>query len=217
MTRKPPTGTHASNVISLTRFRRDVPARPIRQVEGYWSALRTDGQLPKRIDVSPQGLETVLDYVFVLERIASGMARFRIAGSHVTALAGMEVRGMPISALFRLPARPGLTTALESCLGLPAAVEAPLTARPAGFGRALNGSMLFLPMTGPDGAVDRVLGALVIEGAPRAAAYRFGLGKYRIKPVDGTPLPERDISSTDMSETGDGPVRRALELVHSSD
>ena len=66
--------------------------------------------VPMRSDVDPRGIERSLEHAFILERIAPQMARFRLAGMHLTDLMGMEVRGMPTTALFAPAARAALPT-----------------------------------------------------------------------------------------------------------
>ena len=56
--------------------------------------------MPLRSEIDPRGLKGALEYCFVLERIAPGLARLRVAGSHLGDLMGMEVRGMPITAFY---------------------------------------------------------------------------------------------------------------------
>ena len=53
--------------------------------------------MPRRAEIDPRGIENALEYAFILERIAPGMARIRLAGIHLSDLMGMEVRGMPLT------------------------------------------------------------------------------------------------------------------------
>ncbi|MEM1421046.1 MAG: PAS domain-containing protein, partial [Pseudomonadota bacterium] len=52
-------------------------------VEAYWEGLRAGRLVPRRADVDPRGIDQALEYSFILERIAPGMARFRLAGMHL--------------------------------------------------------------------------------------------------------------------------------------
>ncbi|MFC3118128.1 PAS domain-containing protein [Jhaorihella thermophila] len=84
----------------MDRFRSGQSLSPIRQAEAYWIALSENGTIPRRTQIDPRALENILPQTFILERIAPGLARFRLAGQHLCALAGMEVRGMPFFGLF---------------------------------------------------------------------------------------------------------------------
>lgn len=72
------------------------PARVVADLRAYWDELRQGRAVPTRADVQPAGIGDGLDYAFILERIAPGAARFRLAGRHLVDLMGMEVRGMPL-------------------------------------------------------------------------------------------------------------------------
>lgn len=158
-------GNTEGQVISMNQ-RGDGRRHPaLAGVEGYWQALRDGDGIPFRSQISPRGLEHALEYAFVLERIAPGIARLRIAGSHLVALMGMEVRGMPLTAFFNATARPHVSEAVESVFSDSAMADLQVAA-PRGLGRpGLEGQMLLLPLRSDSGAVDRALGCLVTEGA----------------------------------------------------
>ena len=87
------------------------------QMEGYWQALRPDGgELPRRADFDPRGIADLLEHTLLLERIAPGQVRIRLAGMAVCDLLGMDVRGMPLSALLVTAARPALGAHMERVL-----------------------------------------------------------------------------------------------------
>ena len=71
----------------------------IAALEAYWQALRGNRMVPLRADVDPRGIESALDFAFIVERV-SRHARFRLAGSQISELMGMDVRGMPLTSLF---------------------------------------------------------------------------------------------------------------------
>ncbi len=64
----------------------------------YWESMRKLGDVPRRSDIDPRGIEPLLENALIVEKIALGLAWMRIAGSHLSDLMGMEVRGMPVSA-----------------------------------------------------------------------------------------------------------------------
>ena len=92
----------------------------IAQVEAYWSDQRKDALVPTRADINPRGIEAALPNAFVLERVAPGIARFRLAGGHLCDLMGMDVRGMPITTMMDVDARVALVTPLEAVFKKPA-------------------------------------------------------------------------------------------------
>jgi len=209
------------NVISLTRLasRNDSPSQ-LRQIEAYWSALCHDGDVPQRAAVDPRGLENLLEHAFVLERVAPGIARFRVAGQHLVEHAGMDVRGMPVSALFSAHARAGLSAALEHVFEKPAIAELSLGGE-SGFGRKqIQGKMLVLPLRDESGRISRALGALVIQSRKRAP-QRFYITEAQFSnatapedPVCETPEPVRSFAEPATKFDGKAPH---LRLVSSQD
>ncbi len=174
------------NIVSLHRGAgRELNLSPLRQIEAYWAALCPDGGVPLRSAIDPRGLKNVLQFSFVLERVAPGVARFRIAGQHLVGLAGMEVRGMPVTALMTRPARPRMGAVLEHLFDTPAVAELTLSGERATFSRRLGACMLLLPLKSDTGQISRVLGALVSDGDAGAKPGRFNLDDATFRPVSG--------------------------------
>ncbi|MFG6561958.1 PAS domain-containing protein [Sulfitobacter sp. 1A15299] len=161
----------------MSDHRTHVGYGPLAQVEAYWEALRGNRLMPRRSDIDPRGIEQALQYAFILERVAVGVGRLRIAGGHLRDLMGMEVRGMPITAFFSTEARPCVSEALEEVLQMPGQTTLHLAAA-AAYGRpALTGRMLLLPLKSDLGDVSRVLGCLVVLGQIGQTPRRFGLAQ----------------------------------------
>ncbi len=159
------------------------PARIIGDLRSYWESLRNGRAVPDRADVEPKGIRRALDYAFILERIAPGAARFRLAGRHLVDLMGMEVRGMPVCSLLNPASRGRLSDVLETVFKGPQIAEVTLRSE-AGYGRPqLTGRMLFLPLKSDLGDVTRALGCLVTEGQVGRAPRRFDLTRDAVFPV----------------------------------
>jgi hypothetical protein len=171
----------------------------LQEVRAYWEALRQGSTLPQRKDVDPRGMADALEHVFLLERIGHGLGRFRLAGMHLTQLMGMEVRGMPITALFEPQSRGAIESLLEDTFRLPAIIEIALEAE-RGIGRPiLEGRMILLPVIGDDGTCDRALGCLVTLGEVGRSPRRFAIVRQRTSAI--APSPEAD-PNTPMPATG---------------
>jgi hypothetical protein len=155
----------------------------LQEVRAYWEALRSDGTLPRRDQLDPRGIAGALENVFLLERIAAGHARIRLAGMQLTDLMGMEVRGMPLTALFEPAARARLTDALEPVFAAPSGLELWLEAE-RGLGRpALEARMILLPLTGSLGEPSLALGCLAFSGPIGRAPRRFTLAGMVREPL----------------------------------
>ncbi|WP_134725847.1 PAS domain-containing protein [Paracoccus luteus] len=176
----PPCG---DRVLRLADFDPVRPARIVAEMRDYWQSLRVGRAIPGRADVEPRGLRRTLDFAFILERVAPGAARFRLAGRHLVDLMGMEVRGMPLCAFVAPSSRGRLSDVLETVFKGPQIVEMTLSAD-AGYGRpALAGRMLLLPLRSDLGDVTRALGCLVTEGEVGRAPRRFDLTAETLTPV----------------------------------
>lgn len=153
-----------SNILSMIRKKTVSPMPSLDKIEQYWNVVRSNRLVPSRCEIDPRGLEGVLGHAFILERITGGLARFRIAGSHINELTGLELRQMPISALFLPNSRQILSDAMVAVFEEPAMVRMRIESK-AGFGREkMTGEMILLPLRSDLGQIDRVLGGIVMEG-----------------------------------------------------
>ncbi|MDE3237607.1 MAG: PAS domain-containing protein [Paracoccaceae bacterium] len=180
---------HEARIIMLSDYRAQDQAEPdaLALLRRAWTDLRSGHALPARAALEPRRIGPALASAFIVERIAPGQARLRVAGARLGALMGMELRGMPLSALFELDARDALADLLCDVFDAPCAARLTLAAAP-GFGRpALSGDMLLLPMTDRDGAPNCALGGLVWQGTPGRLPRRLG-----IETIRRLPLPAQD-------------------------
>ncbi|WP_027243904.1 PAS domain-containing protein [Leisingera daeponensis] len=170
-------------VVSMNRFRKGGPLSPLRQAEAYWTALRRGDDVPSRSQIDPRGLENILSHTFILERIAPGIARFRLAGSLVNGMAGMEVRGMPITAFFTTDARKQLSSAMEHMFETPAIVELELQIEAPRLRTPREARMLMLPLRSDLGDISRVLGVLVADDGETVTSQRFSISSIEMRAV----------------------------------
>ncbi len=151
------------------------------ELRAYWEGVRGHRLVPARSEIDPRGIERALEFSFVLERVAPGMGRFRLAGMHLNDLMGMEVRGMPLTAFFTASARKAVADASEAAFREPAIVEADLISE-AGIGRpVLNARLMLLPLRSDLGDITRALGCLVAEGAVCRVPRRFEIESIRVQ------------------------------------
>ncbi|EYD71880.1 PAS domain-containing protein [Limimaricola hongkongensis] len=150
-------------------------ASRIAQFETYWRGLVRHGRPPARGRIEPGRIGDALPGAFVIDRVAPGQARLRIAGQSLCDLAGGEARGLPLSRLFTARAQARLADLLEHGFG----AKVPLQARLQVQGRAA-GWLLLLPLRPEPGAAPQMIGALLHDLLP-GRARRFGFaGPVRI-------------------------------------
>lgn len=179
------------------------PRAVLQEIEAYWEALREDRDMPMRIEVDPRGIERALRHAFILERMAPGMARIRVAGGVFSDVMGMETRGMPISTLFGPEARQEFREILEGVFSGPTRVRLRLDGEK-GFGRPrVRGEMILLPLRSGKGDVTRVLGGLEVDGQMGITPRRFMIGSCFQKSLRGGE--SRIATHGTLSATGKGP------------
>ena len=183
-----PAGEHRRNaatgeVVRLFDMDPLHPGRVVAETRGYWQGLRQGMGIPTRADINPQGMRRSLDFAFILERIAPGAARFRLAGRHLIDVMGMEVRGMPVCAFFNPSARGHLSDLLETVFQGPQIVELSLLSQ-GDYGRpALDARMLLLPLRSDLGDVTRAFGCFISETEIGRAPRRFDIQSHALEPL----------------------------------
>ena len=139
--------------------------------------------MPQRSEIDPRGLKGALEYCFVLERIAPGLARLRVAGAHLGDLMGMEVRGMPLTTFFTPTNRRIVADTLEEVFQTPAMCTLNLSAAAAPARPALEARLILLPLKSDLGDISRALGCLVAKGDIGAAPRRFDVTGHSFTPL----------------------------------
>ncbi|MDE0589607.1 PAS domain-containing protein [Halocynthiibacter sp. C4] len=176
----------AENVVRFADLRRRMTDPAITEVRAYWEGLRQGQTVPRRSDVDPRGIQNALEYAFILERIAPRVARIRVAGSHLTDLLGMEVRGMPFTSFFTPSARAEMSCALEYVFEGPRIVELTASAE-RGIGRPpLTARIVLLPLKSDLGDVSRAMGVLVTRGKIGRTPRRFVIDAVETHVIDGS-------------------------------
>ena len=164
--------------------------------QAYWASKRDGADLPRRAEIDPRGIEPLLQYAFIAEKIAPGLARMRIAGMHLSDLMGMEVRGMPVSTFIDPADRDTLADHMVELFDRPARIELDIASE-GGFGRArLAGRIVMLPLRSDLGDVSRALGCLVTQGAMGRAPRRFRITGQRVVPIDLSHAPSTTTTTT---------------------
>lgn len=202
----------------------DTQTLPLRQVRAYWEGLRQNGAVPSRDAIDPRGIAGALEQVCMIERIAPGLARFRLVGSKITDLVGCEVRGMPFTALFDPTGRRRIGPLLEDLFSTPAILHVDLEAERSIGRPALRAHLMLLPLVSQLGKVDLALGCLTLDGIIGRAPRRFAIARTQVEKL-GSVAPAADAMTPEFAEAQTKfamprPPRAEglhLRLVHSAD
>jgi hypothetical protein len=128
----------------------------IANVLGYWDRLRGDRVAPGRVEIRPSEITRHLSRICILERPRAGTVRMRLAGATLSARMGMELRGMPLRALFDLDHRTIAMDAAETAITTPA-VSILSLARVDRTGPSPEATMAILPLTDTRGGLTRAI------------------------------------------------------------
>ena len=181
----------------------------LQRLRAHWDDLRGARIMPDRTDFAPGAVADLLDICLLVERIAPGQARIRLAGMDLSDLFGMELRGMPLFTLFTPDCRTRLQPVVERVFAQPSIARLRLEAERGLFATPGLGEMLILPLRDSHGATSRALIGVTTQVTPGRSPRRFVLAGTHLEPL--VPMAE----ATAQAPAG-GP-RPALRLVHSRD
>lgn len=126
----------------------------------YWNVMRAGRPAPFRSEIQPGFIKRILPYVFILEYQNDDTYRFRLAGTGLCHVYGMEFRNHNLLAMWQDECHANLKHALRQVIddANVAVVEysaSTVDQREATF------EMILLPLAQDNGAITRILGAAV--------------------------------------------------------
>jgi hypothetical protein len=130
----------------------------------YWDRLRGSRMAPRRTDVEPADIKSLLGDTFILERDMRGEAIFRLAGTRLCAVYGRELKGFAFASLWRDRDRKLVTKLVNEVFQTGAVICLDLEgyARP---DRSAHFEFVLLPLDG-GAESSRCIGALSISHKP---------------------------------------------------
>ncbi|OOG76047.1 hypothetical protein B0E45_02190 [Sinorhizobium sp. A49] len=190
------------------------------QLFQYWNVIRGDRELPRRNEIDPSAIRTLLPQLFILERDHFGGMKFRLAGTHVCALFDRDFRGRQFATLW-LGSQAGKVLQIgRRVMAQHVPVVLSATARTED-GRELETETLLLPLASNEGHSDasneghsdRILGSLSplsrpywLNATPVSALDVTGL---RVLDPDRTAAFLKEPAAGDASQPG---IRRVQHL-----
>lgn len=126
----------------------------------YWNAKRLGRPAPMRSEIQPGEIRSILPHVFILERENEQSFRFRLAGTGLCSIYGMEFRNHNMLAMWQEDCLDSLRHALDevvrnASISVVEYTASTTTQREATF------EMILLPLAQDNGAITRILGAAV--------------------------------------------------------
>lgn len=145
----------------------------------YWNKLRDGRPAPRRTEIEPADIKSMLADTFILERDLRGDAVFRLAGTRLCATFGRELKGFAFTSLWtHADQARAARLALGTLTGK--AVSVTMLSGTTAAGRSLDLELLLLPLEG--GAENpRAMGSL----CPAEKPYWLGSDPVVECRVDG--------------------------------
>jgi hypothetical protein len=130
----------------------------------YWNRLRNGRAAPKRTEIEPADIKSLLADTFILEKDTRGEAVFRLAGTRLCAVYGRELKGFSFPSLWRASDQ-RLVAKLAHGVFQSKSVVVMAFEGHSRNGRSTSFELLLLPL---DGGVEspRSLGAISAVGRP---------------------------------------------------
>lgn len=130
----------------------------------YWNRLRDGRAAPRRTEIEPSDIKSLLADTFILEKDARGEAVFRLAGTRLCAIYGRELKGFAFASLWQRKDQSLLARLVNSAFLAKSVVVVAFDGISANGRRNLF-ELLLLPL---DGGVEnpRCLGSISTDDKP---------------------------------------------------
>lgn len=193
----------------------------------YWNRLRGERPAPRRTEIEPGDIKTLLADTFILERDARGEPVFRLAGTRLCAAYGRELKGFSFPSLWESKDQRVMRRLAQSVFEADAVVIVEFTGVSQG-GRLTSFEIVLLPLDGGKENL-RALGSVIACEKP------FWLGADPIdhnridtmrvvdperepmflknRPAVTVPSLAPDGGALDLAAPGDDRTRRVRHLV----
>jgi hypothetical protein len=130
----------------------------------YWNRLRNGRPAPKRTEIEPADIKSLLADTFILEKDTRGEAVFRLAGTRLCAVYGRELKGFSFPSLWRASDQRLIAKLAQGVFQAKSVVVMAFEGHSRN-GRSTSFELLLLPL---DGGVEspRSLGVISAAGRP---------------------------------------------------
>jgi hypothetical protein len=171
----------------------------------YWDKVRGDRVTPRRFEIEPASIASILPDTFILERIDAETFRYRLAGTRVCDVFGLELRGSnffdgwsPVDRLSLI--RHFVALAKQGAVELIHLEAAPVAKLSVPF------EILLLPLRHTGENIDRVLGSFCALAEPHwlgeiPLTTKRLIANELIWPAGGASAPEHEAPENRVLET----------------
>jgi hypothetical protein len=139
--------------------------RASKQLYSYWNEVRGDRLAPRRFEIEPARLASILPDAFILERLGDMDIRYRLAGTRIIEQFGNDFRGASFFDGFVLTDRKIIERQIRDMTTYGGGALFDITSI-APSGRAVTHECVLLPLIHMRDVVDRFVGCISIADAP---------------------------------------------------
>ena len=130
-----------------------------RQLYAYWDRVRNGRIAPRRFEIEPGQIASVLPETFIAEHVGVPGCRFRLVGTKICAQFGRELRGSDLLSLFAAEDRDSLAALLRSVYRDAAMGVVEFDAYTEAH-RHVRFELILLPLIHTENTVNRILGSM---------------------------------------------------------
>lgn len=152
----------------------------------YWNRLRAGRRAPKRTEIEPVDIKTLLADTFILECDTRGEAVFRLAGTRICATFGRELKGFSFPSLWREKDRRLIARLVHGVFQSKSVIVITFEGRSQN-GRSIQLELLLLPL---DGGVESPRAMGVISAAEKP--FWFGADPINDALIDSVRVVDPD-------------------------
>jgi len=153
-------------------------SRTLHALYAYWNDVRRGRIAPRRFEIEPSRIASILPETFILERVFATTYRYRLAGTRICEDLGCELRGTDFLARWGQADRVALEDDLSAMTNQGAACFFTLEAE-AHDGGLVDFEILLLPLVHSPDTIDRFVGAMAAIDPP-AWLGSANLDKWRL-------------------------------------
>ncbi len=144
--------------------------RTIQTLYAYWNDLRVERTAPRRLEIEPSRISSILPETFMLERTDPNSYYYRLAGTRLCEIFGTELRGTNLLAGWNASDRTTIAGSLMSTCEQGAATLLTIEAGADAI-RRVQLEVLLLPLMHADNTMHRVIGAMSALTSPHWLGY----------------------------------------------
>lgn len=167
--------------------------KTIQALFDYWNTMREGRPAPLRREIQPGDIKRILPHVFILERESGTSFRYRLAGTGLCNVYGMEFRNHNMLSMWQDDCQSSLAHALNDVTANASVSIVEYTAATTDH-REATFEMILLPLAQDNGVITRVLGAAVpVDEFPWIGDHLFARQWIdRLQILDPERMPRRE-------------------------